>query len=46
MRNELRISILVPIGKKKLIFKFVQSSNYRGIKLMNHDMKLLKRVIE
>lgn len=44
MPDEWRESILVPIFKNK---EDIQScSNYRGIKLMSHTMKLWKRVIE
>jgi hypothetical protein len=44
MPEEWRRSILVPIFKNK---GDVQScTNYRGIKLMSHTMKLWKRVIE
>ena len=44
MPKEWRISILVPIFKNK---GDVQScTNYRGIKLMSHTMKLWERVIE
>jgi hypothetical protein len=42
--NEWRRSILVPIFKNK---ENVQScTNYRGIKLMSHTMKLQERIIE
>jgi hypothetical protein len=42
--NEWRRSILVPIFKNK---ENVQScTNYRGIKLMSHTMKLRERIIE
>ncbi|KAK3531799.1 hypothetical protein QTP70_029737, partial [Hemibagrus guttatus] len=44
MPEEWRRSVLVPIFKNK---GDVQScSNYRGIKLMNHTMKLWERVVE
>ncbi|KAK3517688.1 hypothetical protein QTP70_015678, partial [Hemibagrus guttatus] len=44
MPEEWRRSVLVPIFKNK---GDVQScSNYRGIKLMSHTMKLLERVVE
>jgi Reverse transcriptase (RNA-dependent DNA polymerase) len=44
MPDEWRRSILVPIFKNK---GDIQSyTNYRGIKLMSHTMKLRKRVIE
>jgi hypothetical protein len=44
MPEEWRRSILVPIFKNK---EDVQScTNYRGIKLMSHTMKLWERVIE
>jgi Reverse transcriptase (RNA-dependent DNA polymerase) len=44
MPDELRRSILVPIIKNK---GDIQSyTNYRGIKLMSHTMKLWERVIE
>ncbi|KAK3536457.1 hypothetical protein QTP86_012613 [Hemibagrus guttatus] len=44
MPEEWRRSVLVPIFKNK---GDVQScSNYRGIKLMSHTMKLWKRVVE
>jgi hypothetical protein len=44
MPNEWRRSILVPIFKNK---GNVQScTNYRGIKLMSHTMKLWERIIE
>ena len=44
MPEELRRSILVPIFKNK---EDAQScTNYRGIKLMSHTMKLWERVIE
>jgi hypothetical protein len=44
MPDEWRRSILVPIFKTK---GDVQScTNYRGIKLMSHTMKLWKRIIE
>jgi hypothetical protein len=44
MPEEWRRSVLVPIFKNK---GDVQScTNYRGIKLMSHTMKLLERVIE
>ena len=44
MLEEWRISILVPIYKNK---GDVQScTNYRGIKLMSHTIKLFERVIE
>jgi hypothetical protein len=44
MPNEWRRSILVPIFKNK---GDIQSyTNYRGIKLMSHIMKLWERVIE
>jgi hypothetical protein len=44
MSNEWRQSILVPIFKNK---GDVQScTNYRGIKLMSHTMKLWERIIE
>ena len=44
MSEEWRISILVPIYKNK---RDVQScTNYRGIKLMSHTIKLFERVIE
>ena len=44
MPEEWRRSILVPIFKNK---GDVQScTNYRGIKLMSHTMKLWERVIE
>jgi Reverse transcriptase (RNA-dependent DNA polymerase) len=44
MPDELRRSILVPIFKNK---GDIQSyTNYRGIKLMSHTMKLWERVIE
>jgi hypothetical protein len=37
-------SILVPIFKNKIDIQ--SCTNYRGIKLMSHTMKLLERVIE
>jgi hypothetical protein len=44
MPEEWRRSILVPIYKNK---RDIQScTNYRGIKLMSHTMKLWERVIE
>ena len=44
MSNEWRKSILVPLYKNK---RDIQScTNYRGIKLMCHTMKLWERVIE
>ena len=44
MPEEWRKSILVPIYKNK---RDIQScTNYRGIKLMSHTMKLWERVIE
>jgi hypothetical protein len=44
MPDEWRRSILVPIFKNK---GDVQScTNYRGIKLMSHTMKLWERIIE
>jgi Reverse transcriptase (RNA-dependent DNA polymerase) len=44
MSDEWRRSILVPIFKNK---EDIQSyTNYRGIKLMSHTMKLWERVIE
>ena len=44
MPEEWRYIILIPIFKNK---GAVQScSNYRGIKLINHTMKLWERVIE
>ncbi|KAK3550062.1 hypothetical protein QTP86_019161, partial [Hemibagrus guttatus] len=44
MPEEWRRSVLVPIFKNK---GYVQSSsNYRGIKLMSHTMKLWERVVE
>jgi hypothetical protein len=44
MPDEWRRSILVPIFKNK---EDVQScTNYRGIKLMSHTMKLWERIIE
>jgi hypothetical protein len=44
MPDEWRRSILVPIFKNK---GGVQScTNYRGIKLMSHTMKLWERIIE
>jgi hypothetical protein len=44
MPDEWRRSILVPIFKNK---RDVQScTNYRGIKLMSHTMKLWERIIE
>ena len=44
MSDEWRRSILVPIYKNK---GDIQScTNYRGIKLMSHTMKLWERVIE
>ncbi|KAM2958878.1 hypothetical protein FF1_028774 [Malus domestica] len=44
MSNEWRKSTLVPIYKNKGDIQ--NCMNYRGIKLMNHTMKLLERVIE
>jgi hypothetical protein len=44
MPNEWRRSILVPIFKNKGV---VQScTNYQGIKLMSHTIKLWERIIE
>jgi Reverse transcriptase (RNA-dependent DNA polymerase) len=44
MSDEWRRSILIPIFKNK---EDIQScTNYRGIKLMSHTMKLWERVIE
>jgi hypothetical protein len=44
MSDELRRSILVPIFKNK---EDAQScTNYQGIKLMSHTMKLWERIIE
>jgi hypothetical protein len=44
MPDEWRRSILVPIFKKKAD---VQScTNYQGIKLMSHTMKIWERIIE
>jgi hypothetical protein len=44
MPDEWKRSILVPIFKNK---GYIQSyTNYRGIKLMSHTMKLWERVIE
>ena len=44
MPEEWRRSVLVPIFKNK---EDIQSyTNYRGIKLMSHTMKLWERVIE
>ncbi len=44
MPNEWRKSVLVPIFKNK---GDVQScSNYRGIKLLSHTMKIWERVVE
>ena len=44
MPEEWRKSILVPIYKNKGDIQ--NCSNYRGIKLMSHSMKLWERVIE
>ena len=44
MPEEWRRSILVPIFKNKGDIQ--NCSNYRGIKLMSHTMKLWERVIE
>jgi hypothetical protein len=44
MPEEWRWSILVPIFKNKGDVQIC--CNYRGIKLMNHTMKLWERVIE
>jgi hypothetical protein len=44
MPDEWRRSILVPIFKNKGDVK--SCTNYRGIKLMSHTMKLWERIIE
>ncbi|KAK3510194.1 hypothetical protein QTP70_026787, partial [Hemibagrus guttatus] len=44
MPEEWRRSVLVPIFKNKVTCRFC--SNYRGIKLMSHTMKLWERVVE
>jgi hypothetical protein len=44
MSNEWRRSILIPIFKNKVDVK--SCTNYQGIKLMRHTMKLWERIIE